>query len=979
MQIERGAIAGSILRLLGRVYRGIELTDSGVTLLARSPRDVTFRELASPATIIRSLWFHGVSLSLVDGSCIGVVGVKRAQAIDFVEAVNQAWREYLSTLFNTADQELRALSRVVERLSSPRRYPSACLLAPFVARTNVLISTFPIAMPDDVGSPDQTRMLRAVSAFQKDPARTRATAIGGFIEAELRAMREFFDGIEANPLTPEQRLAVVTDEDATLVLAGAGSGKTSVIVAKAAYLIHRASRPPHQILLMAFGAKAAEEMANRIEERCGAPVDARTFHALGYGIIKEVEGQAPALAPHASDDMQFRALLRDILEQLVAKLGEVCSLLIQWFSTLFWSYRSEWDFKTRDQYYQYVESHELRTLQGELVKSFEELEIANWLFTNGIAYEYEPVYEHKLPDNDRRSYTPDFRLLESGVYIEHFGVRKERGPSGRVRLVTAPFVDRKSYLEGMDWKREIHKKCGTTLIETFSYERVEGRLTKALAEKLAPFAKPIRIPPRQVFERLNDLGQVDAFTQTLGTFLRHFKSAGLSFEECQHRGESSSDATRNLAFLKIFEPLFSEYQRRLGDRIDFEDMIIRATEYVASGRYRSPYRHLLVDEFQDISEGRAKLLLALKGQHDDARIFAVGDDWQSIYRFAGSDVHLMRNFGEEFGGAFAGSTGIHQTVDLGRTFRSVDKIAIAARSFILENPSQIEKQVIPAGTTEMPAIKVAYYSRGQESAMLSTVLKTIRQTAARPKPQKRETVLLLGRYRRVCPKNLPKIEAAHPELSIRFMTIHASKGLEADHVVVLKATSERMGLPSEIVDDPVLDMVMSEPEQFEHAEERRLFYVALTRARQTVTILADQEKQSVFVRELVENEDYGAIVLGGSAVARRKCVDCGGQMLAKKSANGRLRFQCEHRFLCGASMPACSVCNSDMPVPKKSNAGMLTCSCGASFPSCPSCTGGWLVERKGRYGAFLGCVRYPNCTGKRRLESEGRVRKRRIH
>ncbi len=93
-------------------------------------------------------------------------------------------------------------------------------------------------------------------------------------------MQEFFDGIETNPLTPEQRLSVVTDADATLVLAGAGSGKTSVIVAKAAYLIKRNVRQPEEILLMAFGAKAAEEMATRIEERCGASVDALTFHAL---------------------------------------------------------------------------------------------------------------------------------------------------------------------------------------------------------------------------------------------------------------------------------------------------------------------------------------------------------------------------------------------------------------------------------------------------------------------------------------------------------------------------------------------------------------------------------------------------------------------------------------------------------------------------------------------------------------------------
>ena len=147
-------------------------------------------------------------------------------------------------------------------------------------------------------------------------------------------------------------------------------------------------------------------------------------------------------------------------------------------------------------------------------------------------------------------------------------------------------------------------------------------------------------------------------------------------------------------------------------------MIARATDHVQTCRYRSPYRHLLVDELQDLSSGRAELLLALKAQQPDAHIFAVGDDWQSIYRFAGADIHLMRNFGSLFGGNLAGQSGVHSTVDLGRTFRSVDKIALPARSFVLKNPVQIAKRTIPAGVTTAPAIKVAYTTRSQEGAAL---------------------------------------------------------------------------------------------------------------------------------------------------------------------------------------------------------------------------------------------------------------------
>lgn len=966
-EIKSSGVAGAILRVLGQSNHGIELDELGVTVLTPSPRYIPFRELAAPVNLKRSLWFSNVFLSLMDGSSVVVADVKRADATDFVEATNQAWRRSLSDLFDEADQELLMLSQVVERLSTPRRYPSACLLEPYLARANTLLSKIPAAVPEGVISSERERRLKEVTAFHSNPAHMRDAAVSKFVEDELEELKAFFDKIESNPLTPEQCLAVVTDEDATLVLAGAGSGKTSVIVAKAAHLIHRGIRQPSEILLMAFGAKAAEEMTIRIKERCGAPVDAMTFHALGYRIINDVEGQAPALAAHADDQAQFIALLRDILEQQIADNKETGALLLRWFSEFFWPDRSEWDFETRDEYYQYVEAHELRTLQGELVKSFEELEIANWLYLNGIAYEYEPNYEHELPDNKRRAYTPDFRLKESGVYIEHFGVRKEKGPKGTVRLTTAPHVDRESYLEGMDWKREVHKENGTTLIETYSYERVEGCLTESLAEKLAPFVEPAPIPSDQVLAKLSALGEIDAFTQTLGSFLRLFKSAGLSVEECRRRGEGFVDARRNLAFLKIFEPVFEQYQVRLGDRIDFEDMIIRATEHVKAGRFRSPYRHLLVDEFQDISDGRANLLLALKAQHDDARIFAVGDDWQSIYRFSGSDIHLMRNFGREFGGTFAGSTGVHRTIDLGRTFRSVDKIAFAARTFVLKNPSQIEKRVIPAGTTEAPAIAVTYYSRGQDHAALNDVINDIQRKSRGSKLAKPVTVLLLGRYNHVRPKNLSVIQSSYPELSIQFMTIHASKGLEADHVIILQAKSDRMGLPSEIADDPVLNMVLPEPEKFDHAEERRLFYVAMTRARQSVSILADQDKPSAFVRELVDNDEYGVISHGGSQITRIKCADCGGRMLARKTRSDRVRLFCEHGFLCGASLQTCDVCNTDAPVASKLDLEIMVCSCGARYPSCPSCDDGWLVERKGRYGTFLGCVNYPNCMGTKRL------------
>ncbi|WP_419906900.1 UvrD-helicase domain-containing protein [Hoeflea sp.] len=197
-------------------------------------------------------------------------------------------------------EQLLALAPVIDRLKQPDRYPAACLFNPFVETAVEVANVLPIhagSLPES-----QRELLRGVVAFAADPGRARRAAVEAFVKGEIGEMRAFFDTIERNPLTPEQRRAVVTDEDATLVLAGAGSGKTGVIVSKAAYLIERGIRKPEEILLLAFGKDAAAEMTDRIRRHSGAAVDALTFHALGNRIIREVEGRAPPLAAHASDD-----------------------------------------------------------------------------------------------------------------------------------------------------------------------------------------------------------------------------------------------------------------------------------------------------------------------------------------------------------------------------------------------------------------------------------------------------------------------------------------------------------------------------------------------------------------------------------------------------------------------------------------------------------------------------------------------------
>lgn len=886
-------------------------------------------------------------------------GASSSGARKFSDALKDAWvRANLSALENGTGR-LESILERIRMLASPTHYPAACRVSSLLYDARSLdVSLLSRLRPEAIGA-EATARIDVVRKFVSDPRTARENSITLFVNAELDQWKDFFDTIERKPLTPEQRLSVVVDEDATLVLAGAGSGKTSVITAKAAYLVKAGVRKPNEILMLAFARNAAAEMSERIEARSGVPIAAQTFHGLAYSIIGIVEGSKPALADHASDEMAFNNLIKQILKDLVDQLSNVSWAIIRWFAHFLVEPKTEWDFKTKSEFYSHMKRQDLRTLQGERVKSYEELQIANWLYENGIEYEYEPVYQHNVSAGSKRDYQPDFRLKESGVYIEHFGVRRRKLSDGREELFTAPFVDRDSYLESMEWKRDIHAKYGTILIETYSYERQEGRLLTSLAEKLEPYSKLMPLAPDTIYDRIIELKLVDDVSKLVGTFLRKFKSGAYRLEDCEAKSQRMNLGQRGKAFLDIFVPVFDEYQKRLSGRIDFEDMILRAARHVETGCYVSPFRHILVDEFQDISQSRARLLRALKAQHQDARIFAVGDDWQSIFRFAGSDIHLMRHFGREFGGSFDGEAGVHRTIDLGRTFRSVDQIASAARAFVLKNPDQIEKQVVPAGIATKPAIRIVSLSKGEYEQMLFDVLS---QLSADPAyDAKPATVLLLARYRHVEP-NMRELQRQFSQLEINFKTIHASKGLEADHVVLLNADSGRSGFPSEIVDDPLLSLVSPEEEIFSNAEERRVMYVAMTRARHTLTILASKKWPSSFVTELRTDPAYGISSRSEAHTDSQICGECGGYLLGVTGQDGRNWYRCEHVGYCENFLPACASCGVSLPR-RAAESTELTCSCAARYPACPECEDGWLVERAGTYGHFLGCVRFPRCKG----------------
>ncbi len=714
---------------------------------------------------------------------------------------------------------------------------------------------------------------------------------------ELAESKQFFDTVEKSPLTREQAEAVICFDSRVLLVASAGSGKTSTMVAKAGYALKNGYFSPERMLLLAFNNDAAAELRERVQARLGPlglpaeRVVAKTFHAFGLDVIGTTTGKRPSLAPWVETGRDQEALLEmvDNIKNVDAEFRSQWDLFRLVFGQDLPKFGKEtanpeaWDKAAgRDGFW---------TLNNDVVRSRGELVIANWLFYNGVQYVYEGPYKVDTADAQHRQYRPDFYLPEADAYLEHWALDANGEPP-------AEFT---GYKEGMAWKKRVHAENGTRLLETTMADLWSGRAFSYLERQLTKLGieldpNPDReVPGRQPIEN-------PRLAKTIRSFLTHAKSNRLTVADFRRRldeGAAGQFRYRHEMFLNIFEKLWERWEGRLRSEkvIDFEDMLNMAADCLGHGRWDSPYELVMVDEFQDASQARARLVSGLvnkPGRH----LFAVGDDWQSINRFAGADLSVMTDFEGRFGGAV--------TLKLETTFRCPQSLCDISSSFVQKNPTQLRKTVRSSKPNVAEPIRIV--SVLEESETRSAIEATIGRIAGENADGgKKVSVFVLGRYRRD-EVYLPKAYDAS-RVDVQFITVHSSKGLEADHVIVPRMTSETLGFPSRVVDDPVLQLAMPGGESHEYSEERRLFYVAMTRARQTVTLVTVARKESAFISELVR--DHGL-----------KVMDVHGEE--------------------------------------------------SSAEVCPKCGTGFLVPRKGPYGNFFGCTGFPRCRHTRKAHPETR-------
>lgn len=914
---------------------GIVLTDSG-----SAQSSISYLAISSGITVEQGYFWNVLVIPLANGDILRFSGVAKKKSRQLQKTLNHHCRSYIKAFYQRIVPALQQAYQQARILFSGQRYIRYAAAQQWFTNHQHLAKAIERQDIQDFLSPEAQQYLKTIQPLLSQGYGYIDKRNKSYVRQQLAIFQLFFDQVESNPLTANQRKACVIDEQHNLVLAGAGTGKTSTMIGRAGYLIKAGIAPPEKILMLAFARKAAEEMDQRIQSQLGINnLTAKTFHSLGKHIIAQVEGVVPAINKMAEDerlrahfvDEQIQRLLQDELYK---------SRLVTYFLRFSHPYKSAFNFKSLGEYNSYILENDIRTLQGELVKSYEECEIANCLFRQGIRYEYEAHYQVNTAGPDYRAYQPDFYLPEYGIYIEHFAVNENSQ--------TPPFIEQQSYLAGMAWKRALHQKHQTPLIETYSYLKHQGILIKSLEDKLLQAGVKFKpLANNELLTKLNQFGRVSEFSQLLAQVLALFKAAYLDLKSLVSLARQHEDHERMQAAAFLFEPIYEEYQQQLRDTntIDFEDMIGRAIEYVEDGRYQSPYHHLLVDEFQDISASRARLVKALLAQNPDNSLFCVGDDWQSIYRFTGSDVSITKEFEEHFGHT--------ATSVLDKTFRFNNKIGAVASRFVMQNPTQIAKKIRSHNIVEHAAVSLIKTS--QDQVGLNAALSDINAKA-----DAKASVLILARFNYRKP-DLSSLARQYPKLKLQFMTVHGSKGKEADYVVVLGLEKGKKGFPSEKTTHPLLDLLLPKAEAFTHAEERRLFYVALTRAKQHVYLISDANKASDFVRELIDkNYEILSDEFTGEKfqdkLADIVCSHCKTGYLVPRDSQYGSFLGCSQYPLCNHTQAACQWCGSAL----KEKGRFRVCEnkrCDYVEPVCPKCNGKMNL-RKGPSGQFWGCSHY---------------------
>lgn len=624
----------------------------------------------------RGLVWGELEFVLPDEKVVRLHGTEWAETQRFHHHLNALWQQWSQEMSDVAAGVLQQQLDAIASRTSENKWLTRSQISGLQQQILRAFAALPLPVKRLEEFENCREALRQCQAWLQDIEACRLQHNQAYTDAMLAEHAEFFQHIESSPLNPAQARAVVNGEQALLVLAGAGSGKTSVLVARAGWLLARGEAAAEQILLLAFGRKAAQEMDDRIRERLHTDeVTARTFHSLALHIISQGSKKVPTVSKLENDAVARSKLFITTWRQQCSEKKAQAKGWRQW-------------------------------LEEEM----------QW-----------------------------------------------------------------SVPEGNFWDDEkLQRRLASRLDRWVSLMRMHGG---AQAEMIANAPEEIR----------------DLFSKRI----------------------------------KLMAPLLKAWKSALKDEnaVDFSGLIHQAIVILEKGRFISPWKHILVDEFQDISPQRAALLAALRKQNSQTTLFAVGDDWQAIYRFSGAQLSLTTAFQQNFGEG--------DRCNLDTTYRFNSRIGEVANQFIQQNPHQLTKPLNSLMTGDKKAVTLL--DENQLDLLLDKLSGFVKTE---------ERILVLARYHHLKPASLEKAATRWPKLQLDFMTIHASKGQQADYVIVVGLHEGNDGFPAPARESIMEEALLPPVEDFPDAEERRLLYVALTRARHRVWLLFNKETPSCFVDEL---------------------------------------------------------------------------------------------------------------------------------
>jgi DNA helicase-4 len=758
-----------------------------------------------------------------------------------------------------------------------------------------------------------------------------------------------FAKLENKELDAQQVRASINDEKYNLILSGAGSGKTTTLLGRLKYLIDYRSVKAEDIILLSFTNNTVDELKQRVKDQFGEEIYISTFHKLGKEIISRTSNRAVSI------ETDKEKVIEEIIKQLVEKDSSFALKSLEFISLYLYNKGSK-EMSDKNIFLKGKQTlntynnqristlnekdrKSISTLNHEKVKSIPELVIANFLFLNGIKYEYEREYKYykkinqlnssndeidSMSKNDksilaksiskgRSTYRPDFYLTDYNIYFEHFGMNSEE------------YLKQKK--EKISWHKALGTKLIYTSIEDYYNEKEDfiDIISKRLKEHNVKFSP---LSYKEVYEVVNYLfdGKTSYydFLKLVVSFVEIFKVNQKDLKHLVELKEISKSHSKNKIrtrkFLDIFEVIYKQYESYLieKERFDFNDLINDAQKFDLSTLKN---KHLIIDEYQDITFNRKKLIEKII-YDNNSELFAIGDDWQSIYEFSGSELEYTINFKEYFGD--------FDMFKIEKTYRNIQDNVDLAKNFIEKNDYQVKKEIYSAKKArEEKSNKVILYESNITNAdYLKLVTNIIDEIVSKYGESK--TIGILTRNNNELKffesnnlfkvKNSKLIYNKFENLEIKTMTIHRSKGLEFDNVILLSNKDEVYGFPNKMEDDPILHLFKPfKKEAIDYAEERRLFYVALTRTKNSNYHIAPKIGHSDFIKELLK--DFANYVeLRDVKDNSLACQICGNVLEEVTFSNNKI-LRCRNNSFCSyeiKSFHLYSVVKESCPVCKSS-------------------------------------------------------------